>query len=93
MRQAEESRVAGEVPPVGTAGDGGRAEAIWRADWTARWPRLPSPWSATSSLGRVADLRRALKVVTPPHRKGVGSADSDEAGMATSVCSVVVGTV
>ena len=57
---------------------------IFAAYWTPRWPRPPSPSTATTSPGRAPLLRRALNVVRPAHISGAASAAGRSAGISAT---------
>ena len=44
------------------------------ANWTARRPRPPMPWTATRSPGRAGEFLSPLYDVTPSHSRGAASA-------------------
>src|SRR5581483_7629980 len=53
---------------------------IFAAYWTPRWPRPPTPSTATRSPGRAPLFRSALNVVTPAHMSGAASTGESSSG-------------
>src|SRR5882757_2991980 len=60
---------------------------ILSANWIARCPTPPTPWTATVSPGRACACRSALNAVVPPHINGAASSKVSPSGIrATASC-------
>ena len=60
------------------------SKPIFAANWTPRWPRPPTPSTATRSPGRAPLFRRELKVVIPAQTSGAVSTADKASGIRAS---------